>query len=317
MSAETLAWMMAIDASVLLEFLQARYAQAQAEALQDEQAPAKTLSKRMELERRKMGFSMILRDATMLENQIPLFLLRKLLALIHSSKEAAEVELSKMLVEFVKEVSPFKAMNNDALPRTTMDNIARHAHLVEILYYAIVPKSAEPPQSEINAETDIDGEAQPTETELVGDPGQVRKVFNWVWRVLSSINGGPIRFIKSVFLSRPIKFMVQFPWKLVTALPIFSIIKLPVENFFSQLVPKSKSDDGEQSADHAEKPPLVEEITIPSVTNLVKAGVKFSPTATGDIKALTFDTKTVTMFLPAITLDDNTETVLRLSLIHI
>ncbi|CAJ1951343.1 unnamed protein product [Sphenostylis stenocarpa] len=72
---DTLVWMMAIDASFLLEFLQDG-----------------TI-----VPRRKSSHNAILRDIVMLENQIPLFVLRKMLELKFSSLEAADDMLSRRL----------------------------------------------------------------------------------------------------------------------------------------------------------------------------------------------------------------------------
>lgn len=305
LSAETLAWMMAIDTCFVLEFLQNSYAERQTEAQQAAEPSA--ASKRMEMERRKMGFNMIFRDIAMLENQIPLFLLQKLLNLMYPSKEQAKQELSNMLVEFIKELSPFKTIDETVLDA---DNVRHFSHLLEVLYRSIIPKSEEQLRSsEINDEIseqkgDETGWKDEKEVKL-RDPSAVRKVFNWVWRLLS--NAG---FIKSVLFSRPVMFVFKFPWKVITALPIFSIIKLPVENFFSQMLPKEKSDDEKSAVKAAEKPPLVEEITIPSVTQLNRTGVKFLAT-TGDITTIMFDAKTITMYLPVIGLDINTEVVIR------
>ncbi|CAA2994343.1 UPF0481 At3g02645 [Olea europaea subsp. europaea] len=54
----------------------------------------------------------------------------------------------------------------------------------------------------------------------------------------------------------------------------------------------------------------MEESTIPSVTELSKAGVKFSATDLG-ILSINFDEKTSTFYLPTVNLDGNTEVVLR------
>ncbi|ONK70378.1 uncharacterized protein A4U43_C05F33100 [Asparagus officinalis] len=300
---ETLAWMMAIDGSFLLEFLQSIYFKNQDKAQRE--AQPMTVSKRIEHERAKVGFNMIIRDITMLENQIPLFLLRKLFKLVYSKKDIADEELSNILTEFVREVSPFKISDDSLI--LMMDNFTRHAHLLELLYWTVVPKVKEH-ASEINQVNEQNGAVESKE-EIKGDPTILQKAMNWLWKLISSINGAPIRYIKRLIFSRPIMFIVKCPWKIITALPMFSLIKLPVENFFSQLIPKRKSNDDKKS-DGEEQPPLVEEIDIPSVTELVRAGVKFVPTSK-DLTTIRFDAKTVTLHLPIISLDNNTEVVLR------
>ncbi|XP_062163761.1 putative UPF0481 protein At3g02645 [Alnus glutinosa] len=67
-----------------------------------------------------------------------------------------------------------------------------------------------------------------------------------------------------------------------------------------------------ESASHEMKDesPLVEEIAIPSVTQLHKIGVKFHPTK-GGLGSINFDKSCGTFYLPVIQLDDNSEVVLR------
>ncbi|KAE8056329.1 hypothetical protein FH972_013110 [Carpinus fangiana] len=56
--------------------------------------------------------------------------------------------------------------------------------------------------------------------------------------------------------------------------------------------------------------PLVEEIAIPSVTQLHKVGVKFCP-AKGGIESINFNKSSGKFYLPVIHLDDNSEVVIR------
>lgn len=58
------------------------------------------------------------------------------------------------------------------------------------------------------------------------------------------------------------------------------------------------------------RPPLIEEIMVPSVSELVNASVQFAPT-NGDLSTVAFDAKMVTFHLPVVTLDCNTEVMLR------
>ncbi|ONK78919.1 uncharacterized protein A4U43_C01F1000 [Asparagus officinalis] len=135
LSAKTLAWMMAIDTSFLLNFLQNNYSDsAKPEFLRDA-TPARTLSKMIAKEKTKLGHNMLRRDILMLENQIPFFLLKKLNRLLHPSKQSARVQLSKLLAGFVRDTSPFKT------PTTQNgSDDAGHAHLLDLLYRSIVPE---------------------------------------------------------------------------------------------------------------------------------------------------------------------------------
>ncbi|PWA44247.1 hypothetical protein CTI12_AA528180 [Artemisia annua] len=73
-----------------------------------------------------------------------------------------------------------------------------------------------------------------------------------------------------------------------------------------------RGEGGEKSSDDASdsKAPLIEEIKIPSVTEMVKAGILFSP-VNGGISEISFNNKTSTLYLPVINLDVNTEVFLR------
>ncbi|GKA12502.1 putative UPF0481 protein [Tanacetum coccineum] len=77
-----------------------------------------------------------------------------------------------------------------------------------------------------------------------------------------------------------------------------------LENFRGEGEEKS-SDDASDS-----KAPLIEEIKIPSVAEMAKAGILFSP-VNGGISEISFNNKTSTLSLPVINLDVNTEVFLR------
>ncbi|KAK6795570.1 hypothetical protein RDI58_009024 [Solanum bulbocastanum] len=74
---ETLAWMMAVDASFLLEFLRI-YAVKEVIVL-TRAISSSTMPHLVDVAGRKSAHNAILRDLAMLENQIPLFVLRKIL----------------------------------------------------------------------------------------------------------------------------------------------------------------------------------------------------------------------------------------------
>ncbi|XVE92491.1 hypothetical protein REPUB_Repub01dG0101800 [Reevesia pubescens] len=101
---ETLTWMMAIDASFLLEFLQI-YALKEGKTLS---RVSSRMSHLVDYAGRKSAHNSILRDVVMLENQIPLFILRKVLDVQYSSLESADDMLLSMLMGLSQELSPFK-----------------------------------------------------------------------------------------------------------------------------------------------------------------------------------------------------------------
>ncbi|XP_014515221.1 putative UPF0481 protein At3g02645 [Vigna radiata var. radiata] len=238
---ETLVWMMAVDASFLLEFLQVYAMQEGAKV----QRVSSSMSHLVDYAGKKSAHNAILRDIVMLENQIPLFVLRKMLEFKFSSLEAADDMLSMMFIGLFKEISPFKMM--EEYPNI---QVSESVHLLDFLYDLIVPKSEQQPDT--------------IEAEL--------------------------------------------PWKIVSNLPGLKLLKQPVEYFFfSQEKGESVSSSSKSLMN---KPPSVEEITIPSVTDLLNCGVRFVATA-GSISNMSFDTKTRTFYLPTIGLDVNSEVFLR------
>ncbi|EAY99899.1 hypothetical protein OsI_21895 [Oryza sativa Indica Group] len=138
----------------------------------------------------------------------------------------------------------------------------------------------------------------------------VKQLLAAVWGIVSSLKSGPMQYV-----AKPISFAVKAPWKMLTVVPGFSAMKHPVESFFMSGGggdPSSSSTAAGQDHHHAiSRPPLIEEIMIPSVTELAAAGVQFAPT-NGDATTVSFDAKTATLHLPVVTLDGSTtEVVLR------
>ncbi|KAI4355789.1 hypothetical protein L6164_004529 [Bauhinia variegata] len=142
------------------------------------------------------------------------------------------------------------------------------------------------------------------------DSSYLKKFLSELWKLLSKLNKGPIRLMKKVLLSRPMKVIVKLPWKIISNLPGFKLLKQPVEYFLSQDDEEKPENGGSSSNSLVNKPPLVEEITIPSVSELLRCGVRFLPT-NGCISSISFDEKKCAFYLPVIGLDVNTEVFLR------
>ncbi|KAF7843218.1 putative UPF0481 protein [Senna tora] len=312
---ETLVWMMVVDASFLLEFLQVYAIQ--------EGTKVPGISSRMshlvDYAGRKSAHNAILRDIVMLENQIPLFVLRKLLEFKFSSLQSADDVLDLMIIGLFNEISPFKMM-----AKCPNVKISGSAHLLDFLYDMIVTED-EQVQSELIIEVDDDQneskegnkrddqEDEPSEA----DTSYLKKFLSEMWKLLSKLNRGPTLFIKKVLLSKPLKVFVKLPWTIVSNVPGLKLIKQPVEYFFNfskeeeeEKPEENKEGSKTSKSSHIEKPPLIEEITIPSVTELINSGVRFVPT-NGSISSISFDPKTCTFYLPTIALDVNSEVFLR------
>ncbi|KAA8540525.1 hypothetical protein F0562_024556 [Nyssa sinensis] len=296
---ETLAWMMAVDASFMLEFLQI-YAVKEGKGLTK-------LSSRMwhlvDISGRRSAHNAILRDMVMLENQIPLFLLRKVKEFQFSSLELADNMLLLMLIGLCKELSPFKMA--EEFPNV---QVLDRAHLLDLLYHVIVPKF-EHQSSEITEFFDQNevikqGEEKPNSSYM-------KQLLQETWKFLSESDRGPVLLLKRFLLSKPVKVILKLPWTIISNLPGIRVFKKPIEVlFFSQEKEVQPENECSNSNNNINKPPLVEEITIPSVSELSEAGVRFLPT-NGSISTISFNSKTVTLYIPTVCLDMNTEVILR------
>ncbi|XP_031387108.1 putative UPF0481 protein At3g02645 [Punica granatum] len=284
---ETLGWMMAIDASFLLEYLQV-YAMKERKALV---RASSRMSHLVDYSRRKSAHSAILKDIAMLENQIPMFILRKVLDFQLCSVEESENMSVSMLMGLSKELSPFKMM--EELPKV---KVSDSAHLLDFLYRIIVPR--EDLQSEI-----IEDDHEEAESRNRGDEKSflckklvdyVKQLLEDTRNLLSKLNRGPIRVI------------LKLPWTIISNLPGISILKQPIDYLFFN---ESKKDEKTES-DNPNRPPSVEEITIPSVSELSQSGVRFVPT-NSNLLSISFDPKSDTFYLPVITLDINSEVIMR------
>ncbi|KAL9297473.1 hypothetical protein ACSQ67_023369 [Phaseolus vulgaris] len=239
---------------------------------------------------RRIAHNAILKDILMLENQIPLFVLRKLLEFKFSSMELADDMLVAMLIGLWKQLSPFKS-----------------ADLLDFLYAMIVPKLEE--QSDVVQLEDQHKDNEDNEESFLN---YAKQFLCEIWSFLSKLVTAFVNLIKKFQQCRTMKVITWLPWTIISNLPGVGLIKQPVEYlFFSEDKEASSAENGNLSSDNAtNKPPLMEEIAIPSVTELSKSGVCFM-TTNGDISTIGFDVKTVTLYLPTIGLDVNSEVLLR------
>ncbi|KAH6831479.1 hypothetical protein C2S53_009139 [Perilla frutescens var. hirtella] len=303
---EALAWMTAVDVCFVFEFIRVC-------GIKQGKIIGKIpsgLSHLIDESGNKTTHNEILRDMMMLENQIPLFAMRMLLELQFSMETSDEMLLG-MLTGLSKDLSPFKAVE-----RSDLVSVKDCAHLLDFLYHFIVPKheAASCGLHEIELHEgggDDDGKKGGLEVEdSFAKPSYLNHFLSMIWEALSSLKRGPIQLMKKLIFSKPLKVFVKLPWTILGKIPIVKMIKAPIESIIHSMhrENKEKGEDGE-SAD-IEKPPLQEEITIPSVTQLAEAGVQFLPTNQG-ISSINFDQTTLTFYFPVINLDVNSEVVLR------
>ncbi|KAL6286019.1 hypothetical protein ACE6H2_010409 [Prunus campanulata] len=298
---DTLGWMMAIDASFFLELLEI-YGAKEGKVLT---RVSSRMSHLVDVSGSKSAHHAILRDLVMLENQIPLFVSRRTLEFQFKSLEQADDMLLSMLMGLCKELSPFKVVDQD-LPKI---QVSECAHLLDFLYQMITPKLERRPSEIVEAEDK--GESTPQKESKSSDsPNFVKLFLQEVWKLLSKLNKGPVRLLKKLLESGPVKVIFKLPWTILSNLPGFSMLKQPVSYLFSTQDKEETNPENENSSNSISKPPLIEEITIPSVSDLVKSGVRFVKTK-GSVSTISFDPKKVTFYLPATSLDVNTEVILR------
>ncbi|XP_028766409.1 putative UPF0481 protein At3g02645 [Neltuma alba] len=299
---ETLVWMMIIDASFLLEFFQVYAIQ------EGNKIPgiSSRMSHLVDYAGKKSAHNAILRDIVMMENQIPLCVLRKMLEFKFSSPDDADNVLFLILTGLVNELCPFKLMED--YPDVQLSECA---HLLDFFYDMIVPKiKDQQPDHVIHIDGNIDPKGGENNEESSMNSSYLKKFLKEVWKILSKLNRGPVKLIKEELLSRPLKVFVKLLWKIISNLPGIKLIKIPVQYFFNFTQGGKPENGSATSKSLIEKPPLIEEITIPSVTELMNSGVRFVPT-NGSINSIKFDSKTRTFHLPKVALDVNTEVFLR------
>ncbi|KAH6800728.1 hypothetical protein C2S52_001192 [Perilla frutescens var. hirtella] len=303
---EALSWMMAVDASFLFEFLQIF-------AVKSITRIPSRLAHLIDKSGNKTAHNAILRDIIMLENQIPLLVLRMLLELQFSSLDMADEKLLSLLTGLSKHLSPFKTAEKENSKSITVVNDC--AHLLEFLYHFIVPKTDHDPslalEIEVLIEEDEDEKEREKGEEMLAESSDVKQLRVIASNIFSNVTKKPLELMKRIILSKPLKLIVKLPWKILSNIPIIKALKNPLEKMFNAYSDKKDDDDeAAAAAVNYQKPPLQEEISIPSVTQLLEAGVRFMPTKEG-ISSFNFDERSLTLYIPAVKVDENTEVVLR------
>ncbi|KAI3766212.1 hypothetical protein L2E82_16264 [Cichorium intybus] len=305
MSGDALIWMMAVDMAFLLEFLQVYSMKEQGRVLNK---VTSSMSHLVDASGKKLSHMVILRDLVMVENQIPLFLIKTMLE--HQSKnsnndKSAEETLKSMLMGVYHELSPFQEKE---LPDVDINDCD---HLLDFLYHMTVPNNKE--LGIMEAEIDIEEEVitevnEGDEEESFAKESDLNKVMNYIWNILSKSNAGLVGFFKRIIFGRPMALLMKLPWKILTNLPILKLMKEPMERMLERF--QGKAEENSQEDGGEPKAPTIEEITIPSVTEMAQAGILFSP-VNGGISDISFDSITSTLYLPIVDLDVNSEVYLR------
>lgn len=300
---ETLAWMMAIDTCFLLDFLEGYH--------RDETTDMVSSAANW--------INATVRDAMMIENQLPLCLFTEALELRRHAAEqhvtTARAMMCTVLDRFIKHVSPIK-MRADV-------TIAEEVHLLELLYHFLVPPGAvfdentgggggknptahQDDQAQDRSLYDVEEQLLDAAPELAGvqppqgDENTVKKACS---QVSSHLNMG------SLLVSWPMRSVSKLYGKMTRRLPalpgVVSVVRKLVASVDVEGILSGMNTEGV-----AGSAPLAKEIKIPSVEQLAKCGVRFLPTTEG-IHGIAFNAAAATLWLPVITLDATTEVVLR------
>ncbi|KAJ7970106.1 Plant protein of unknown function (DUF247) [Quillaja saponaria] len=238
----------------------------------------------------KLTKDAILRDVLMLENQIPLVVLRKIFTIICSKPESVDEAVNSIFMSFCHALTPLPLDQN-----CSSQVVLNHAHLLDLMYQLILQERyPEPCEEKGNNHINNVTRDQPSDTSspspsvfpcrktITGPLHFFKKkvldpVLNYFGKLYGQMEG--IGFLK------PIKGPINLVLKLSNKLPLASL---------------SNSD--------SDVAPVV--VTIPSVTQLHAVGIKFRP-ASGIIRTIRFDEKTGTFYLPKVALDVNSEVIMR------
>ncbi|KAL5559730.1 hypothetical protein UlMin_035941 [Ulmus minor] len=297
---ETLAWIFAIDASFLLEYLQVYSAKRESESSISSRL-ATTYS--MDETKRKTTRKAILRDIIMLENQIPLFLLKEVQMLYHHQQEDhSDQALASMLLGFCKALCPIKYVKDE---QSFKEECFTKSHLLDLLYSMIVPKF--PLMDQIQSHPKIEKDKANNKDYDNNNFGSLstktlKSILMMFWHIISL----PIFLLQKIFKSRTIMLILMVPYKFL--LLFRNIREASVSKFISSA--EEVAEGMGSVCGQKEESPLIEEISIPSVSDLTEIGVQFIPT-NGGLETISFDKSSGKFYLPVVDLDENSEVVLR------
>ncbi|XP_039173561.1 putative UPF0481 protein At3g02645 [Eucalyptus grandis] len=259
---DTLKWIMTIDSLFLLDLLY-RYKSPNIGIKEDsiwDDDPDSTV-----------------KDVMMVENQIPTFVLRKIMLQTENSMnevreneedESIDGKLGEMLTMFCRGISPLR------LEMCFPSEAIQRKHLLDLLYNLILgttgPEAAQTKKNELRSARFC---------RLIDMASTQASKVTKAWNKLSKCS-----FMKKLKVHMKVEL-------------IFKIIQLAM-----QLIPRC--------SEYLSNDPFQEIVMIPTASKLCSVGIKLS-LATGGIKTIAFDKKTATLKLPHIDLDATTEVLLR------
>ncbi|KAK9669044.1 hypothetical protein RND81_13G105000 [Saponaria officinalis] len=292
MSGVELVWILGIDGIFLLQFLQT------CSSNEEYSRSVLNVSPRLSFMvdskgHTKPSYDLLIRDAMMLENQVPIYVLKRILELEFDNLDKARDILAKLFLDMCKKICPFR-VKADQLDRSALKSKGTFLGFVYSLINPMWDK-----QDQLNPEgileIEVDGADGSGDGNGVGQGHcspfintrhhSPKKVFGDLWDAMSQL---------PIFKQGPLKMV--------------SVLK----DVMTKVLPHLTSNNGSQEDLNNEGDTIiqVEEIEIPSVSILVIHGVEFKP-AKGGLDSIKYDTKTQTFELPTIRLDVNSEVIIR------
>ncbi|TKY44985.1 putative UPF0481 protein [Spatholobus suberectus] len=288
---DTLLYTMAIDGLFLLDFFH-KYLSGEVSG-----SFMTGLEDQVQISGVKLTKDAIVRDIVMVENQIPTYMLLRILVLASSKPvDSVQEHLGSMLLSFCEKHSPFKLTHTP----TCSEAVTKHHHVLDLMYYLVVSQSEKsetpaPDQSEgtckLQGNSDsTTGTSTPNKKSSEGTAPSFKKV-----KAVLTWTLGSLKRLKDVNIPvlQPIKRHLE-----------------PILNMSSQLGSLSSHP---QLAEEEEEAPVV--VAIPSVCELHSVGVYFQPSE-GGIMAIDFNEKKGIFYLPVIKLDVNSEVMMRNLVAH-
>lgn len=210
-NSETFSWMMAINASFLLEVLRV-YTIREVNTSLAIHPGVNTLQLPclVDYEGRKSIHNAILRDIVMLENQIPLFVLRKMLKLQSSALEPADQLLLSMLLGLYEDLSPFKMMEDLVELQVS---VSECFHLLDFLYIMITPELADSLEILENDQNQKESAKENIENASAFKLLCISsiKLGSEIWKILSKLNKGLVHLFRRIVSSRPFELFFKLP----------------------------------------------------------------------------------------------------------
>nr|GMD81518.1 putative UPF0481 protein At3g02645 [Ipomoea batatas] len=261
----TLAWIIAIDSLFLIHVLQ-------------------TLSSSYDVRDGCLsGDNILTRDIILLENQIPVALIKEILKLVELSSPPSD-EVFSMLLRFCEAHSPLKI----SMETRNFNHFRQPLHLLDLMYHLIVKDQGscsvvEVPIQEISVQ-----QKAIVETKLIvaqEHNGQDPDTFQNFGEIINGLESMGLKHTRNIIT--PVKAVSNvIPWTTISGL--------------FRTATKIDGDDED-------------EITIPSVASLWRyACIRCSPILQGGgICSIKFDEHEAALYLPVITLNSCSEVILR------